>query len=82
MNTPVSFEIAKLLKERGFKGDTYYDDRGWHSFVYYDIHSKELKPQRWFGDFRNIVKAPIIAEVVMWLYKTHGIWIWTERCNI
>lgn len=48
MNTPVSFPIAKLLKEKRF--DEYC------MFIY----------------------APTIAEVVMWLYEKHGIWVYTE----
>jgi hypothetical protein len=46
MTTPVSFEIAKLLKEKGFR----------------------LLP-----DFES--SYPTIAEVVVWLYKKHGIYI-------
>jgi hypothetical protein len=46
MNTPVNFEIAKLLKEKGF-------DEQWNIYMH----------------------TPTIAEVVMWLYEKHGIWI-------
>lgn len=46
MNTPISFEIAKLLKEKGYK----------------------LLPE-----FES--SYPTIAEVVMWLYEQHGIWV-------
>lgn len=51
MNTPVNFELAKLLKEKGY---------------------------RILPDFKS--SYPTIAEVVMWLYEKHGIWIsvdWT-----
>lgn len=30
------------------------------------------------GSF-NFYFAPTIAEVVMWLYEKHGIWIWVEQ---
>jgi hypothetical protein len=46
MNTPVSFELAKLLIQKS-----------------YDLHP----------DFKD--SYPTIAEVVMWLYEKHGIWI-------
>jgi hypothetical protein len=45
MTTPVSFKLAKLLKEKGYN------------------------TLQVVGDF------PTIAEVVMWLYEEHGIWI-------
>lgn len=67
MNTPVSFEIAKLLKEKGFdlpcrllyKSEEELQegsvvDYDWNRFASYS--------------------APTIAEVVMWLYEKHGIW--------
>ena len=67
MNTPISYELAKLLKEKGFN-----------------------KPCRWYmkdgvtlsdsnetNDYliTGYYSAPTIAEVVMWLYENHGIWI-------
>jgi hypothetical protein len=96
MNTPVSFEIAKLLKEKGFDMPTqrYYE----HALT----SKKDLETNNYtgsfgwekgetnlqYGFFRNnggmadltnenwyMCSAPIIAEVVMWLYEKHGIWI-------
>ena len=49
MNTPINFETAKLLKEKGF---------------------------RILSDFES--SYPTIAEVVMWLYEKHGVWISTK----
>lgn len=73
MNTPVSFPIAKLLKEKGFYEPClkcYLEDGS------VQISSGDE------GDFDNYnhnqwdnYSAPTIAEVVMWLYKNHGIWI-------
>jgi hypothetical protein len=54
MNTPVSFEIAKLLKEKGFDG---------------------IEIDYGLNQILNLKPAPTIAEVVMWLYEKHGIWI-------
>jgi hypothetical protein len=59
MKTPVKFELAKLLKEKGF--------------------DKRSEPYRYnkFGETTLLegINAPTIAEVVMWLYEKHGIWI-------
>lgn len=63
MNTPVSFEIAKLLKEKGFplKNTGYaYNKNGELVDPCFSIWECE---------------APTIAEVVMWIYEKHGIWV-------
>lgn len=80
MKTPVNFELAKLLKEIGFDEPCYdaYNvqgmkfSNGWLEYIFdnnIDIPftKKELKSQD--------ILAPTIAEVVMWLYEKHGIWI-------
>ena len=65
MNTPVNFEIAKLLKKKGF-------DIGFgNGQKFYFPDTKELT-ENYRG---NNYPAPTIAEVVMWLYEKHGIWI-------
>ena len=72
MNTPVSFEIAKLLKEKGFdetaqkwystEGSCYYEDEF--------INSRGSVPS-------YCCEAPTISDVVMWLHKEHkNIHIW------
>lgn len=75
MNTPISFELAKLLKEKGFDEALTF---------YFDLQdSNKLKPIPMsdeinkFHSNRNslMLSAPTIAEVVMWLYEKHGIWI-------
>lgn len=66
MNTPVSFEIAKLLKERGFDQkltDIGYNVNGEESFDY------SIDRINGVG-----VASPTIAEVVMWLYEKHKFW--------
>ena len=50
MNTLVNFELAKLLKGKGY---------------------------RVLPDFKS--SYPKIAEVVMWMYKKHGIWIYCDE---
>lgn len=71
MNTPVSFEIAKLLKEKGFDNESahYYNDKGEALFdVGFPSLQRNYKPYIYYD-------SPIIADVVMWLYEKHGIWI-------
>ena len=59
MNTPVSFEIAKLLKEKGYP------------FEFITV-----------GELKEVpLNIPTIAEVVMWLYEKHGIWISVDPEN-
>ena len=71
MNTPVSFEVAKLLKEKGYKSETpkgYYKHGDVRLLLWID--SENYNNQE---DFLCV--APTIAEVVMWLYEKHGVWI-------
>ena len=60
MNTPISFPTAKSLKEKEF------DYHGWSDMDTVEKWSK--------GDRKHHV-LPTIAEVVMWLYENHKIWI-------
>lgn len=72
MNTLVSFELAKLLKEKKFDNidcNGYYHvcdgyTKG-YAFCYSNVNNQS----------DNGILAPTIAEVVMWLYEKHGIWI-------
>ena len=99
MNTPISFETAKLLKEKGFglsdedyiQLPQFYEQDG--TYIEYDVHiGKKYNPHRThlgadtIEDFEahltmidnsldDIYLAPTIAEVVIWLYKKHEIWI-------
>lgn len=71
MNTPVSYPLAKLLKEKGFDEWT----KTWHQRGDGVVGCVEGK-----RDFYNrkgdvYTSAPTISEVVMWLYEKHGIWI-------
>ena len=66
MNTPVSFETAKLLKDKGFKQDSYpcYGNDGKiHTVAYFLVKETES----YF--------APTISDVVKWVYEKHGVWI-------
>lgn len=59
MNTPVNFELAKLLTEKGY--------------------NKRSEPYRYNnnGELSLLegLNAPTIAEVVMWLYEKHSLWL-------
>jgi hypothetical protein len=76
MNTPVSFEIAKLLKEKGFDVPTQlgYDEKGGY---YCDENWKINYNTKPYSDL--VCSAPTISEVVMWLFETHNIWIYLTR---
>jgi hypothetical protein len=69
MNIPISFEIAKLLKEKGF------NEQGLS--IYLDGEIEELRSTISNNQFMTsrTYSAPTIAEVVMWLYEKHEIWI-------
>lgn len=90
MNTPVKFELAKLLKDKGYdkvdkenlqfytkpnskmfgidKHGRTYPIKNTPKKLYIVKQHATLNPQ-------NVYIAPTIAEVVMWLYEKHGIWI-------
>ena len=71
MNTPVSFELAKLLKEKGFNEKVYDCFYTTSDFIKTEkLYPKQIAPMHHYP-------APTIAEVVMWLYEKpeHGIWI-------
>ena len=76
MTTPVSFELAKLLKENGF--DLYCQHSYWKGELTLHTPGYALKDgttsQANYFNFERYY-APTIAEVVMWLYEKHGIWI-------
>ena len=80
MNKPITFELAKLLKEKDFnlKVVNYYNyeklslisdkDRRIGGLVNYN-------PINWNAVKEHYTSAPTIAEVVMWCFKKHEIWI-------
>ena len=68
MNTPVSFELAKLLKEKEFEQKTKsYNEDG--KLVTVSLTIRRFNPEKIY------YPAPTIAEAVMWLYEKHEIWI-------
>lgn len=77
----VSFETAKLLKEKGFNGlcTAYYDcfttDNFHCGYEPTDFNSIDTK-------IRNIVAAPTIQMAVKWLREVHNLFIGIEYVNI
>lgn len=67
MNKEVSFGVKQLLFNKGWRYELGLDETG-HRVK----HS--LAEERWNQGHLNYVGITI-AEVVMWLYENHGIWI-------
>ena len=91
MNNPVSFPIAKLLKEKEFdKNEEVYkfyvkprskmfgtDEKG----RYYPMKNIPKKLYT-IGEHAalnstSVYIAPTISDVVMWIYEKYGIWIYS-----
>ena len=74
MNTPVNFLLAKLLKEKGFDVPV---KQGYGERVYFEsaVGAKNFNDLSNYS--ANFYSAPTIAVVLMWLYDTHQIWIYT-----
>lgn len=87
MNTPVSSELAKLLKEKRFDVPVrnYYLQKEKGNYLhegFEDSYWGDYRIVNWNKDvvgikpFEGFLSAPTIAEVVMWLYEKHGIWVY------
>ena len=74
MNTHVNFEIAKLLKEKGF-------DKPCNLYYYVDNNIHEQKNKYCKGRlldrncYDNQYSVPTLLEVITWLYDKYGIWV-------
>jgi hypothetical protein len=90
MNTPVNFELAKLLKEKGFdeKCSHYYindfqnfkhDGKLHKTGLPQDLDNENIFQYVKRTKQPHLCNAPTIAEVVMWLYEKHGIWICVDK---
>lgn len=79
MNTLVNFELAKLLKEKEFDGESFqfYEEDG---ELLYSDGNVQFKTPYYVKNIPhlNYFIAPTIAEVVMWLYEKHNIIV--ESC--
>ena len=78
LNKPVDFTTAKLLKEKGFDENCRFGYNG--SFEPHHIGLIEFGYLQRNSELLKLTySAPTIAEVVMWLYEKHGIWIMVRR---
>lgn len=87
MNTPVSFKIAKVLTEKGISfnankrhylnvdGEEITDAFIAEKYNYNIPGHIDVAKSVWATSH---IPAPIIAEVVMWIYEKHKIWIWVR----
>ena len=85
MNTPVSFPIAKLLKEKEYKDKNMLGTVRLSEPEYYDpngiIHNiKDIFEEKDY-EIEDCFNAPTIADAVMWLYEKYGIWIYVDFYN-
>lgn len=81
LNKSVDFSIAKLLKEKGFESKSPIAE-------YWDVEGRQFLIETWEDEYDSfhhedcphdiifICAAPTIAEVVMWLYEKHNLWIY------
>jgi hypothetical protein len=82
MNNPVSFELALLLVENKYdiSTDSLYVN---NSLIYANGRKCNWNLEEDYDEIPEPVSAPTIADVVMWLYEKHGIWImvnnWKEH---
>lgn len=75
MNTPVNFEISRLLKQKGFNEETIHY-RFENSTVTTPTRMGNSTKGNWNAFPTKLrISAPTITEVIMWLYKEHGIWV-------
>ena len=76
MNTSVSFPIAKSLKEKRYDEPCMLCvEEGDERPLPYDLKSGNTLH---INSTHPYYSAPTIAEVVMWLYEKHGIWIYAD----
>lgn len=81
MNTKIKPQLAQFLKEKGFDEPCNYQYEKIDN-VYILERTKELNNN---SDYLSrtlksleLISAPTISDVVMWLYEKHGIWLFPE----
>lgn len=88
MNKIVNYEIATLIKAKGFnlKVVNFYNHKKLSLISDKDRQVEGLvnyNPINWNFVREHYTSAPTIAEVIMWLYEKYGIWIqvhhWTNQ---
>ena len=78
MNTTVNFELAKLLKEKGFNEPCRFVHDNWNNIEdWYDIYGEYHRNSE--KNASVYYSAPTISDVLDWLYEKHYIWIEVSR---
>ena len=78
MNTIVDFERAKLLKKKKFSPDENNHELLWIINTRMKCPILGPNPKITVSNYSEdceFYSAPTIGEVIMWVYKKHGIWI-------
>lgn len=73
----VSFEVAKLLKERGFNEPFYFFYRSDDRIIHHVVRAKPLIYNNTIDD--EVISAPTLQMVMKWLREVHDIYITTSR---
>lgn len=73
MNNPVNSKLTILLKNKGFDEVTAY--------IYSEVYGliENINGLKHSDGDNRFVSIPTIAEVVIWLYEKHGIWIYVNE---
>lgn len=93
LNQPVDLSTAKLLKEKGFNREVlhFYCKNSTCNYIKepykYSFEVDANQERKVNGKIDNFGygltwSAPTIAEVVMWMYEKHKIWIISEPCIV
>lgn len=75
MNTPVSYPLAELAIQKGFDKEC---KEYWNLIEY---STEWIVEHRINPDSVDFMYAPTIADVCMWLYEKHKIWISVDPEN-
>ena len=74
----VSFETAKLLKEKGFNGDTascYILEDSTHHIMSDKVVQNEYYESQDSNEHGHLIQAPTLQMVMKWLREVHGLFI-------
>jgi hypothetical protein len=79
MTTPISFELSKLLKEKGYDKHTcniypLVDFWGYKKGEL-SLFIEESLDEAFAKESNFYCLAPTITEVIMWLHEKHSLWI-------
>ena len=79
----VSFEIAKLLKEKGFDGDTascYILEDSTHHIMSDKVAQSEYYESQDSNEHGHLIQAPTLQMAMKWLREVYGLHISLDPC--